>query len=292
MKTPAAELEDVEAHCAELTDHGEVGRPEALRVCETLIQDLGSPFSLGAYVRVRGGVRRHTRDFPEATRLLASFLAQEFPGEDFLTLQVERNKPATPHKDLQNSYFPSLLCNLTPGAPGGAWVEDPDGDQLRHCSDGKVRRGRMLRGKRYRLSARVLWHAAEELGPDSNRIVLIGWIPAGWTCISGPDSAYLRCLGFRFPDQDREARCALSEWKDRGLVQQKLVTSTMPPSVVRGIWPSGILVGSSLHHCLSSDEESDAAQIVSHRTIPVTLSADDSTSETSDEVILVRDRAL
>ena len=291
MKSPAAEIEDVEAHCAELTDHGEVGRPEALRVCETLIQVLGSPFSFGAYVRVQGGVRKHTREFPEAARLLASFLAQEFPGEDFLTLQVERNKPATPHKDLQNSFFPSLLCNLTPGAPGGTWVEDPDGDQLRHCSDGTVRRGRMLRGNRYRLSARVLWHAAEELGPDSNRVVLIGWIPAGWSCISDQDSAYLRYLGFRFPEQDREARCALSEWKDRGLVQQKLTTRTRPGPVARGTWPSGILTGRSVHHCLSSDEESDVAEIVSHRTASALLDVDDS-SDTSDDVILVWDRGL
>ena len=51
-----------------------------LRVCETLIQDLGSPFSLGAYVRVRGGVRRHTRDFPEANSAASLFPSPGVPG--------------------------------------------------------------------------------------------------------------------------------------------------------------------------------------------------------------------
>ena len=88
--------------------------------------------------------------------------------------------------------------------------------------------------------------------------MLIAWIPAGWSSIPSSDVSFLRHLGFSLPTQEREERCALSEWKKRGLVQQQLQGVIRPR--IRGVWPSGALAGQSVHHCLSSDEDEDVRQ--------------------------------
>ena len=118
-----------------------------------ILRDLGTDVSFGAFVHVRCGARKITRTHPETTRVLAHFMAQEFPGDAFLSLHLARDKAMQPHRDSGNSNFPSLLCNLADGAPGGTWIEDPSGTVPRQCADGKVRDGKIVRGVRYRFSA-------------------------------------------------------------------------------------------------------------------------------------------
>ena len=131
------------------------------------------------------GTRRITQTHPETTRVLTHFLAQEFPGDVFLSLNLARDKAMQPHRDSGNSNFPSLLCNLADGAPGGTWIEDPSGTVPRQCADGKVRDGKIVRGFRYRFSANKLWHAPEL--DATCRTVLVGWVPAGWFHVPTPD---------------------------------------------------------------------------------------------------------
>ncbi|CAE7870840.1 unnamed protein product [Symbiodinium microadriaticum] len=129
------------------------------------------------------------------------------------------NEGTVPHKDVQNTYLPSLVCNLSPGAPGGTWVEDSQGTHLKSCSDGEVRRGRIVQGDSYRISARKYWHAAVLEGDA--RIMLIAWVPAGWKHLVPADVESLKGAGFTFPNELEENRAELSDWKGEGLVQEE-----------------------------------------------------------------------
>ena len=214
------------------------------------------PFASGAFVRVRAGLRVPMRDFPEATKLLAQHLSHEFPGDSFLTLQLQRNRDLGPHKDTKNSALPTLLCNLSPDAPGGTWVEDPTGDVTMACPDGSHRRGKILTGPRYRLSARRLWHAT--IPDDRDRILLLGWVPAGWRNLSPEDLAGLASLGFTAPAPNQEARGTSSVWRGNSELQKGLEDfgfSKLRAAPRR--WPSGTLNSKAqcVHICLSSDDE-------------------------------------
>ncbi|CAE7745904.1 unnamed protein product [Symbiodinium sp. CCMP2592] len=261
-----ASLDD---HCAQPLEHeayalnnqGEAGRPEIRHLCKSIFREFGTEVFLGAYVRVKGGIRKHTRDYPELTKLLTRFLSQEFPGDSFLAISLALDKSMEPHKDLQNSTLPSLLCNVSDESLGGTWIEHPEGKIPRRCQDGKTRLGCVYRGHRYRLSASKLWHAPFTEG--EGRIMLIGWVPAGWQCLSPEDLRQLHCLGFRRPGPDAEATSALSLWRGTGLVQTDLHRFGKRPAHLGAppSWRLGQLkvTTSPLHICMSSDEEAEDA---------------------------------
>ena len=115
----------------------------------------------------------------------------------------------------------------------------------------------MLRGQYYRFSARTLWHAAI---PDvRDRLVLVGWVPAGWTNLGTTHVQELRVLGFSFPDLASDERSQLSLWSTRAVVQKSIVESLrLCQATARTQWATGLLRSpQQLHICLSSDEEEE-----------------------------------
>ena len=257
----------LEAEATRLLDHGEMSRSEVFAFSQMIFRELGTDVSFGAFVHVRCGTRKITQTHPETTRVLTHYLAQEFPGDVFLSLNLARDKAMQPHRDSGNSNFPSLLCNLADGAPGGTWIEDPSGTVPRQCADGKVRDGKIVRGFRYRFSANKLWHAPEL--DAACRTVLVGWVPAGWSHVPTPDMCVLEQLGFQKPAADREGACALSLWSGSAVVQTRM-ERYMACSSDQGwtrceAWVKGQLRCSprELHVCLSSDSESSDVEMLS-----------------------------
>ncbi|CAE7736195.1 pol [Symbiodinium necroappetens] len=106
---------------------------KVLEVASSLAKEVGGPVALGAFVRVKAGVRVLSRTYPETTKLLTAFLASEFPGDFFLAIQVQVDVDKPPHKDVRNTSMPTLLVNLSKGASGGTWVEAPNGDEVVRC---------------------------------------------------------------------------------------------------------------------------------------------------------------
>ena len=213
-------------------------------------------------MRVKAGVRVLSRTYPETTKLLTAFLASEFPGDSFLTIQVQVDVDKPPHKDVRNTPMPTLLVNLSEGAPGGTWVEAPDGKEVIRCPDGVSRRGTTLRGHRYRLQARTLWHASVLDG--SPRVLLLGWVPAGWNKLNAEDIDALCCLGFVPPPLVNSPPAAI------GGLQRSLQEYGFHPGPCRspprtGYWNAHQLKHTSgpLHICLSSDDSTGGAS--SHR---------------------------
>ena len=248
----------LEKRALELLEHGEASYDDACGIAQQLLSLHQGPVALGAYVRVKAGIRQYTHSFPETTRFLARFLTDEFPKDCFLTLQVQINRNREPHKDMQNTSLPSLICNLSPSTPGGTWVEDSSGSVVLPCSDGKVRAGKILTGRRYRLSARDLWHATFPTHED--RVLLLGWTPAGWQHISPQDMSGLLSLGFVAPHQEMERQGQLSRWVHESCVQQGLEafgfrTANKKPN----FWNRGRLKYSATDViiCISSDEEDE-----------------------------------
>ncbi|CAE7264514.1 unnamed protein product [Symbiodinium sp. CCMP2456] len=174
MINEAMALEDMSFDVAEC---GIMERQQIFEVCRRLLQECEGSFTCGAFVRYKTGIRTQTKGFPETVRLLAAFMRREFPGSNFMAMQVQLNQELQPHKDVKNTALPTLICNLSPGAPGGTWVEHPEGTIRMLCADGLERRGHILSGTAYKLSARQLWHASVPAGCD--RMLLIGWVPAG-----------------------------------------------------------------------------------------------------------------
>ena len=179
-----------------------------------------------------------------------------FPRDHFLTMQLQRSRAQDPHKDRQNAHFPTLLLNLSPEAPAGTWIEDPQGREAVLCSDGETRLGTTLRGVAYRFSARSHWRGAA--ATPQERLVLLAWVPAGWTltCLGNLEIDRLCRLGFRLPDRASEERCRMSEWSARTTIQRSL------EEVVQAErrWDAGVLRHqvsgcAALHVCMSSDEE-------------------------------------
>ena len=248
----------LETRALELLEHGEATYEDACGIAQQLLSLYKGPVALGAYVRVKTGIRQHTHSLPETTRFFARFLADEFPGDCFLTLQVQINRNREPHKDVQNTRLPSLICNLSPSTPGGTWVEDSSGTVVLPCSDGRVRAGKILTGKRYRLSARDLWHATFSTYED--RVLLLGFTPAGWQHISSQDMSGLLSLGFVAPHPEAEKQGQLSRWGHEACVQQGLEafgfrTANKAPRT----WDRGCLKYSSTEViiCISSEEEEE-----------------------------------
>ncbi|CAE7787727.1 ebh [Symbiodinium sp. CCMP2456] len=189
---------DVENKAERTLEQTELDTADVLRVAEAILEEVSSDFfTCGAFVRVKAGLRTNTARYPWTCKLLARFLAEEFPGDSFLTMRLQKNVMTQPHKDSQNTFLPSLLCNLSPGAPGGTWVEDVQGTTWMPCPDGVDRPGRVLQGRKYRLSARQLWHANVPHAED--RMLLIGWVPAGWTSLAEEDAHLLKSMGYIWP---------------------------------------------------------------------------------------------
>ena len=177
--------------------------------------------------------------------------------DPFLALEVKWSRDTSVHKDSQNSHCATLLCNLSEGAPGGTWIENAAGNVWMQCPDDRTRCGSVLRGQYYRFSARTLWHAAI---PDvRDRLVLVGWVPAGWTNLGTTHVQELRVLGFSFPDLASDERSQLSLWSTRAVVQKSIVESLrLCQATARTQWATGLLRSpQQLHICLSSDEEEE-----------------------------------
>ena len=240
-------------------------------------------------MHVKGGLRLATDKFPDSVRMLSRCLAKMFPRDYFLTMQLQRSRTQDPHKDRQNAHFPTLLLNLSPEAPGGTWIEDPRGHEPARCSDGKTRRGTTLRGAAYRFSARSHWHGAAAMPQE--RLVLLAWVPAGWTCLGNLEISRLCRLGFRLPDRASEERCRMSEWSARTTIQRSLEEVVQ----VEKRWGAGALRHqvngcSALHVCMSSDEEVQPpggdlnCELTPRATICLDSDRDEDASQNSDVV--------
>ena len=232
-------------------------REEIRRHAAALLQGRDS-ICMGAYVHVKSGVRGYTQDYENEVKMFTAFIRSHFPQDPFLTIQLQRSCPQWPHKDNQNSYFPTLLCNLSPGAPGGTWIEHSEGSRWVCCEDRVLRRGTVMTGLAYRFSARTLWHMA--ILDAQERIVLLAWVPSGWASMLNRDLQVLATYGFVLPDRAAEERCRLSTWGPEVAVQRSLHDSWATKAER---WPAGWLVhdsGSSVHICLSSDEEESSPQ--------------------------------
>ena len=245
----------LETEAFDILNSGSADRLRLRQLCDQIFAEMGDSVVFGSFVGVKSGIRTTTKQYPDTTKLLTQFLSQEFPGDSFLAVNVAKDSDAEPHKDSQNSPFPSLLCNLSVGSPGGTWIEHPEGEVSRLCSDGKHRKGRIVRGARYRLSANKLWHAAAPEGPG--RVMIIGWVPAGWQHTSHEDVQQLLHLGFQMPTTSLEQTCALSLWRGTGLVQTSLDRYRTVAEAAHWTWHSGQLrsLPRSLHVCLSSEDE-------------------------------------
>ena len=242
-------MSDLHRWASELLDQDRVTLQD-LRQLASSMMELRSSFTFGAYVRVKTGVHSETKDFPQLVSVFTRYIRQQFPDAPFLTFRLQMNEGTSPHKDAQNTYLPSLICNLSPGAPGGTWVEDSRGTHLKSCSDGEVRRGCVIQGESYRISARKYWHAA--VLDDDARIVLIGWVPAGWKHLAPADVNWLKGVGFVFPTETAEDRAELSDWRGVGLVQSGIRETLLK----RSVWKAGMLRQSPpVCICLSSDED-------------------------------------
>ena len=261
---------------------------EVSRLARLLLRDKDT-LTFGAFVHVKGGLRLATNRFPDSVRILSRCLAKMFPRDHFLTMQLQRSRAQDPHKDRQNAHFPTLLLNLSPEAPGGTWIEDPQGREAVLCSDGETRLGTTLRGVAYRFSARSHWHGAA--ATPQERLVLLAWVPAGWTCLGNLEIDRLCRLGFRLPDRASEERCRMSEWSARTMVQRSL--EEVVQSVRR--WDAGVLqhqVSScaALHVCMSSDEEVQPSvgelnwELTPRAIICLDSDRDEDTSQNSDVV--------
>ncbi|CAE7755680.1 unnamed protein product [Symbiodinium necroappetens] len=248
-------LEAINAAAAYLLAQTEVTTEQVASIAQRLLH-VRNPATLGAYVRVQAALYPVTQECPDVVRLLVAHVNSAFEGAPFLAIRVQTSGSEGPHKDGQNSHLPSLVCNLSPGTPGGTWTEDPDGKLFMRCPDGVMRLGRLLMGTHYRLSARTLWHAAIpcEL---RQRLMLIAWVPAGWINLRENDLHTLQGYGFSVPTAAQEERSALSVWRGHGSVQSSLDEALRLPALT---WSSGKLKhASSVCICLSSDEESDDA---------------------------------
>ena len=195
----------------------------------------------------------------------------------------------TPIRTGRTHIFPTLLLNLSPEAPGGTWIEDPRGHEPARCSDGKTRRGTTLRGAAYRFSARSHWHGAAAMPQE--RLVLLAWVPAGWTCLGNLEISRLCRLGFRLPDRASEERCRMSEWSARTTIQRSLEEVVQ----VEKRWGAGALRHqvngcSALHVCMSSDEEVQPpggdlnCELTPRATICLDSDRDEDASQNSDVV--------
>ncbi|CAE7912395.1 unnamed protein product, partial [Symbiodinium sp. KB8] len=80
-----------ESMATDLLQHGEPGYPEVHQVAQALLQDHEGPVTFGAYVRVKVGIRNQTYQYPETIKLFTAFLADEFAGDAFLTIQIQRD---------------------------------------------------------------------------------------------------------------------------------------------------------------------------------------------------------
>ena len=240
---------------ADLLHHGEPGYPEVLRVARALLRDQEGPVTFGAYVRVKAGIRSLTYQYPESTKLLTAFLAEEFAGDAFMTIQIQRDVERTPHKDPRNSSHPTLLLNLSQGAPGGTWIESPRGTLALKCMDGIVRKGQVLTGHRYRISASRLWHAT--VPSTEERILLLGWVPAGWYHLEDAARSTLECLGFAMPQTLEGPPPSLTLWRGSAEVQKRLEDFGIRQQTCPQ-WGHGVLRQDRhvVHICLSSDDES------------------------------------
>ena len=251
-------MTDLHRWASELLDQDRLALQDLCPLA-TSMMELRSSFTFGAYVRVKIGVHSETKDYPQLAAVFTRYIKRCFPDASFLTFRLQMNEGTVPHKDVQNTYLPSLVCNLSPGAPGGTWVEDSRGTHFKNCSDGEVRRGRIVQGDSYRISARKYWHAAVLEGDA--RIMLIAWVPAGWRHLAPADVASLKGAGFTFPDISDEDRAELSDWRGEGLVQSDIRTALLR-SPGHGIWGAGVLRRMPpIYICLSSsDEEEEPAQ--------------------------------
>ena len=250
-------MNDLHRWASELLDQDRLALQD-LRPLVNSMMGLRSSFTFGAYVRVKTGVHSETKDYPQLAGVFTQYLKRRFPDAPFLTIRLQMNEGTVPHKDVQNTYLPSLVCNLSPGAPGGTWVEDSRGTHLKSCSDGEVRRGRIVQGDSYRISARKYWHAAVLEGDA--RIMLIAWVPAGWKHLVSADVESLKGAGFTFPNELEEDRAELSDWRGEGLVQSDIRT-TLLRCPRHAIWRAGVLRRMPpTHICLSSSDEEESAQ--------------------------------
>ncbi|CAE7911728.1 unnamed protein product [Symbiodinium necroappetens] len=233
--------------------------PEVHQVAQALLQDHQGPVTFGAYVRVKSGIRSQTYQYPETFKLFTAFLADEFAGDAFLTIQIQRDVEKAPHKDHRNSSHPTLILNLSQGAPGGTWVESPQGTMAMRCADGAMRMGHVLTGHRYRISASRLWHAT--VPSTEERILLLGWVPAGWHNLEDTARATLACLGFVKPPNLEGPPTSLTLWRGSAEVQRRLEDF----GIVRQPclqWKHGVLRQERhvVHICLSSDDESPTGE--------------------------------
>ena len=222
-------------------------------------RDQEGPVTFGAYVRVKAGIRSSTYQYPESTKLLTAFLADEFAEDAFLTIQIQRDVERTPHKDPRNSSHPTLLLNLSPGAPGGTWIESPRGTLALKCGDGIVRTGQVLTGHRYRISASRLWHAT--VPSTEERILLLGWVPAGWQHLEDTARSTLECLGFAMPLTFQRPPPSLTLWRGSAEVQKRLEDFGIRQQTCHQ-WGHGVLRQDRhvVHVCLSSDDEKDSGE--------------------------------
>ena len=109
----------LEAEATRLLDHGEMSRSEVFPFSQMIFRELGTDVSFGAVVHVRNGARKITQTHPETTRVLAHFMAQEFPGDVFLSLNLARDKAMQPHRDSQATPISPVCC--------ATWLMEPLG---------------------------------------------------------------------------------------------------------------------------------------------------------------------
>ena len=122
------------------------------------------------------------------------------------------------------------------------------------CTDGATRLGHVLTGHRYRISASRLWHAT--VPSTEERILLLGWVPAGWNHLEDTARATLTCLGFVEPPNVEGPPPSLTLWRGSAEVQRRLEDF----GIVRqpcSQWKHGVLKQErhAVHICLSSDDE-------------------------------------
>ena len=167
-------------------------------------------FQVGSFVHgPMTGVRSMTRQFPETTKAVCTYIRALFPGFEFGTVGLFRDLSALPHRDSNNEVgTENALAALSSFEEGSLWMEDPAGE-VEHEFRGRKVKGACVSvtaaGFRFdgkRLPATMPW--------VGRRDVIVAYMSRGARALEAEHASFLIKLGFLL---DRKKQVEEVDWK-------------------------------------------------------------------------------